>query len=188
MVRAQKIVSLNGSPRSPSRTEALVRAIGHGIEAATGAAWRHISVVDIAPLVLPVLTRDRLSEAGEAVIADIESADILVIGTPVYRASFSGALKHVFDLVDYRALRGRIAVLAATGGNRHHGLVTEHQLRPLASFFGMFTVPTAIFAEEADFEGYAIRNPAIHERIESVTREIRFLTGHVAAPAFVEEI
>jgi FMN reductase len=170
-----RLVSLNGSPRSPSRTDTLTCAIAEAIVATTGSAWTHLRLTDIAPDVMPALTRDVLTQAGEQVIQTIEAADIVLVGTPVYRASFTGALKHVFDLVDYEALRGRVAVLAATGGNRHHGLVTEHQLRPLMSFFGTFTVPTTIYAEVADFDGYAIRSEAILERVQSVARDVAWL-------------
>jgi FMN reductase len=182
MSRHPRVVSVNGSPRFPSRTEVLVRAIGAAIADASGASWRHMPVTEIAPMVMPALTRDALDADGEAIIAEIEAADVIVIGTPVYRASFTGALKHVFDLVHYEALRGRIAVLAATGGNRHHGLVTEHQLRPLMSFFGMHTVPTTVYAEEADFDGYAIRSALIRERIANVAAEASRLLA--ADPAF----
>jgi FMN reductase len=178
MAHTPLLVSLNGSPRAPSRTDTLVRAIGSAIVDATGATWRHMPMTDIGPHVMAALTRDALSAKGEAIIAEIEAADILLIGTPVYRASFTGALKHVLDLVHYEALRGRIAVLAATGANRHHGLVTEHQLRPLMSFFGAFTVPTTIYAEESDFESYAIRNRAIHERIGAVASDVTRLLAH----------
>ncbi len=188
-----RLVSINGSPRSPSRTESLVRAVGEAVVAATGADWRHFRITDIAADTLCALTRDRLDAAGEAIIREIESASIIVLGTPVYRASFTGALKHVFDLVDYRALRGRIAVVASTGGNRHHGLVTEHQLRPLMSFFGMHTAPTAIFAEEADFDAYRLTAPSVHERIACAASEVARLAGParndtVARSPFIEEI
>lgn len=178
MLKQLRLVSVSGSPRMPSRTDILVRATARAIEDATGAAWRHLPITEIAPHVMPALMRDKLAPEGEEIIAAIEAADVVLIGTPVYRASFTGALKHVFDLVDYRVLRGRIAVLVATGGNRHHGLVTEHQLRPLASFFGMITVPTAIYAEEADFDGYAIGSADIRERVAQVARDVTRLLAH----------
>jgi FMN reductase len=179
-MRDLKLVSISGSPRLPSRTDVLVEALGSTVAAATGAGWLHLRLCDIAPHVMPALTRDRLDAVGESIIANIEEADILVIGTPVYRASFTGALKHLFDLVHYEALRGRIAVLAATGGNRHHGLVTEHQLRPLMSFFGTYTIPTTVYAEEADFDGYDISSAIIRDRISQVAREVTRLTGAAA--------
>lgn len=171
MNRHIKLVSVNGSPRSPSRTESLVRALAVEIVETAGATWKHFALTDIAPDVMCALMRDKLPPKGERIIADIEAADIILVGTPVYRASFTGALKHVFDLVDLDSLRGRIAVLCATGGNRHHGLVTEHQLRPLMSFFGTHTVPTTVYAEVADFNGYDIISDTILTRIQAVAAE-----------------
>jgi len=176
-VAAPRLVSLNGSPRTRSRTDTLVRAIGASIRDAIDADWRHFRIAEIGPVLLASLTRDDVSPAGEAILRDIEAADIVIVGTPVYRASYTGALKHVFDLVQYEALRGRIAVLAATGANRHHGLVTEHQLRPLLSFFGTVTAPTAIYAEEADFDGEVLRSATVRERIATLTAEVIRLVG-----------
>ena len=75
--------------------------------------------------------RPRPEGEGKALIRALEAADLIVVGTPVYRASYTGALKHVFDLLHKDSLAGKPAVLAATGGSALHGLVTEHQLRPL---------------------------------------------------------
>lgn len=99
------------------------------------------------------LTRDSLDAAGEAIVRRVETADLLVVGTPVYRGSYTGALKHLFDLVDRRALAGKTVILAATGGSRLHGLVLEHQLRPLFGFFGAFTCPTTVYGAPKDFDG-----------------------------------
>ena len=101
----------------------------------------------------------------------VETADLLVIGTPVYRASYTGALKHLFDLVRHDALAGKPVILTATGGSHLHGLVTEHQLRPLFGFFNALSLPTAVYATEADFRDYRIVNPAINDRIERAVTE-----------------
>jgi NAD(P)H-dependent FMN reductase len=58
----------------------------------------------------------------------------------------TGVLKHIFDLVDRDALAGRVALLAATGGTPLHGLIGDHQLRPLLGFFRAVTVPTVVYA------------------------------------------
>ncbi len=67
-------------------------------------------------------------------LAAVEAADALIVGTPVYRASFTGLFKHFFDFVEQTALVGYVPVLlAASGGSDRHALVLEHQLRPLFS-------------------------------------------------------
>ena len=168
---ALKLVSINGSPRQPSRTEALVTTLADAIAVRTGARRLHIALSEQAAHILSALTADRLSVDGRSIIDAVETADILVVGTPVYRGSFTGILKHLFDLTRFDALKGRISVLAASGGTPLHGLATEHQLRPLLSFFGTHTVPTAIYALESDFIDHQLTNPLIRERINLAADE-----------------
>jgi FMN reductase len=169
----RSVVGISGSPKRSSRTTAVVKAVLEGIEAATPSETKLIELVDAAPHLFATLTRDVLheNERASSIIRAIESADIIVVGTPVYRASYSGALKHVFDLVHHEALAGKIVVLAATGGSLLHGLVTEHQLRPLFGFFNAWTVPTTIYATEQDFANFKVVNPDIHARIARAVRE-----------------
>lgn len=137
-----------------------------------------IEMADAAPLIFSSLARAQTSAAGEAVVRSVETADALIVATPVYRASYTGALKHLFDLVNHEALIGKPVILAATGGSHLHGLVTEHQLRPLLGFFSALTVPTAIYATEADFDGYSLTNAAVTDRIDRAADELaRLIAG-----------
>ncbi|WGF89108.1 FMN reductase [Marinivivus vitaminiproducens] len=179
------LLGLSGSVRRPSRTTALVGALLDALATATGGEADRIELVDAAPVLFRALHRAQLDDAGREVIARVEEADLLVVGTPVHRASVTGALKHLFDLVHHQALRGRPVILAATGGTPLHGLMIEHQMRPLFGFFGALTLPTAVYALETDVEAGRIVNPAIHERIARAAAEAaRFLpTSHDDARA-----
>ena len=94
------------------------------------------------------------------------------MGTPVYKDSYTGALKHLFDLIPPNALAGKPVLLAATGGTPPHGLVVDHQLRPLFGFFKALTIPASIFALESDFQGYSVEQPALVERVRRAADEI----------------
>lgn len=153
--RFPTIVTVNGSPRSASRTGTLLGHIATALAERVPATIRPIGVAEIGPHLLTALSRDRVSNAGEALLRTIETADLLIVGTPVYRASYSGILKHVFDLVDRDALAGRVVLLAATGGTPLHGLVGEHQLRPLLGFFRAITVPTFVYGTATEVVGTA---------------------------------
>ncbi|KDR88145.1 NAD(P)H-dependent oxidoreductase, partial [Agrobacterium tumefaciens] len=126
-----KILGISGSVKRPSRTahvvERIVAAIGRTAKVETDL----IDLADAAPVLFRALRADELDQAGRAIVDAVEAADVLVVGSPVYRASYTGALKHLFDLVDFRALQGRRVILAATGGSPLHGLMLEHQFRPL---------------------------------------------------------
>jgi FMN reductase len=74
-------------------------------------------------------------------------------------------------------------VLAATGGSERHALVIDHQLRPLFSFFRALTLPTGIYAAEADFDGYRLKSDAVRSRIGSAAREAALALSVSGAPA-----
>ena len=142
-----------------------------------------IEMADAAPAIFSSLTRAQTSTASEAIIRSVETVDALIVATPVYRGSYTGAFKHLFDLVSHQALFGEPVILAATGSSYLHGLVTEHQLRPLLSFFGALTVPTAIYASEADFDEYTLTSAAVFERIDRAADEIAGLIASPLPPA-----
>jgi FMN reductase len=169
---AVRIVGISGNVKAPSRTSSLVRSILRSLETALDIKARHIDLVDAAPVLFKALRADQLDDEGREIVSAVEAADVLVVGSPVYRASYTGALKHLFDLVHFEALAGKPVILAATGGSPLHGLMTEHQLRPLFGFFKALTLPTAIYALESDFDAYSVKNPEITKRIESAVREL----------------
>lgn len=160
---------------------ALVKAIAQRLPSDTGL----IEITEAAPSLFAGLSRGTLGPSGEAIVQRVEKADLLVVGTPVYRASYTGALKHLFDLVDHRALAGKTVLLAATGGSPYHGLVLEHQLRPLFSFFGAVTVPTGVYGAPDDFVGAEIVGAAISERISRAASEAASLLNSNQANAAV---
>lgn len=166
------VLGISGSVKQPSRTARVVSDILASIERRVSVSVDTIDLAVAAPILFRALRADQLDEAGRRIIDAVEVADVLVVGSPVYRASYSGALKHLFDLVDFRALQGKRVVLAATGGTPLHGLMLEHQFRPLFGFFGAVTVPTTVYAVEADFNGYTLSNPVVEARIERAVAEL----------------
>ena len=165
------IVGISGSLSTPSRTTALVRAVLARFDQHAETSLLELAVE--APALFATLPKGPRSTRATAVIQAVETADLLVVGSPVYRASYTGALKHLFDLVDYRALQGTPVLLCATGGTPLHGLMPEHQLRPLFGFFQAVTIPTSIYALESDFDGHALRSIEVSERIDRAATEAR---------------
>lgn len=161
-----RIVAVSGSLSSPSRTTALVLAIADAVAVRVDAEVRLIELTRIGAQLAGALHRDDLPPAIEEELRAIEEADLLVVGSPVYRASFTGLFKHLFDFVGQYALVGTPVLLAATGGGERHALIIEHQLRPLFGFFQSLTLPLGVYASDADFEGVTVTAPALRERID----------------------
>ncbi len=191
------VVGVAGNIARPSRTASLVSAITAQVAALSGASIRLIELVDVGPQLFPSFTadglksfaRENLPQVGRSAIEAIEAADALVVGSPVYKGSYTGAFKHLFDLVRPTALIGKPVLLSATGGTPLHGLVTEHQLRPLFGFFNALTLPTTIFALEDDFQHYQIEKTELATRIKRAATEFAELleakSARQRAPALV---
>ena len=107
---------------------------------------------------------------------------MLVAASPVYKASYTGLFKHLFDLLDPKALEGRHVLLAATGGSDRHALVIEHQLRPLFAFFGAHVLPVSLYAVNGDFVSSKELAPAFRERIGRAVDQIAGLVSRGTAP------
>ena len=82
-------------------------------------------------------------------LQQVANADGLVIATPVYKASFSGALKTVLDLLPERALAHKIVLPMATGGSIAHMLAVDYALKPVLSALKAQELLHGIFAEDS---------------------------------------
>ncbi|SFS17600.1 FMN reductase [Microbacterium sp. cf046] len=160
-----KVVGVSGSLHAPSKTTALVSAIIDEVGRQARIESRLIEIAEIGPSLAGALRRDELGPDVLDALRAIENADLLVVASPVYRASFTGLFKHLFDFVDQYALVGQPVLLGATGGGERHALIIEHQLRPLFGFFQAITLPLGVYASTADFDGYELRSPSAEQRI-----------------------
>lgn len=176
------MVRVNGSPSAQSRTGVLLEAVGSAIARALPVEDHLVSVAEGGRDVFSGLMRPDISEEGEKLVRLAERADLLLVGTPIFRASYSGLLKHFFDLIDIDVMRGRKVVLCATGGTAMHGLVLEHQLRPLMSFFSMLTVPTTLYAVGEDIRDGRVTNELLRARIDRVVGEVKGLFAEASCP------
>lgn len=79
----------------------------------------------------------------------VAQADGLIVSTPVYKASFSGALKTLLDLLPERALAHKIVLPIATGGSIAHMLAVDYALKPVLSALKAQELLHGIFAEDS---------------------------------------
>lgn len=161
-----RIVGFAGSLNRPSKTRAVVDLVTAKAAASLGAVAATHDLTDLQPGLGAAETLEDLSGLPRAIVASILSADVLVVGSPVYKGSYMGLFKHLFDLIDPAALAGKPVLLTATGGGEKHALVIEHQLRPLFGFFEAATLPTGIYASGADFNNGVPASPALLARID----------------------
>lgn len=146
-----RIVGIAGNLTRPSRTRTLVAAVLHEAAARGLGETELYDLVDAGPELGATLQREGAVRHVGDILSAIERSAVLVVASPVYKASYTGLFKHLFDLIDPKALEGRPVLIAATGGSDRHALVIEHQLRPLFAFFAANALPISLYARNGDF-------------------------------------
>lgn len=145
------VVGIAGNPSRPSKTRTLVNAIVETVASRTGRAGKCFDIADAQPELGVALYRENTAGPLCDILTAIETCGFLVVGSPTYKASYTGLLKHLFDLVDMKALTGRPVIVCATGRAAAHGPKVEQHFRMLFEFFDAKVVPGFIFALDEDF-------------------------------------
>lgn len=167
-----KFVGFAGSSSRPSRTRNLVEAITYTAAKRIGATATIYDLNEIHPSLGSTLEPSKAPADLAALIEAITNADALIVGSPVYKGTYTGLFKHLFDLIEPKALKDKPVVLSATGGSERHALVLDHGLRPLFAFFSADIVATGVYATEPDFTEYQPSSKALLSRIDRVALEL----------------
>ncbi len=144
-VGSAPLVAVSAGDSPTSKTRALARSAldleGDG------------RLLDLVELPADGLLGRRSDPVVDAAVALASSAGILVLATPVYRATYSGALKAFLDRFPTGALARTAVVLCATAAAPIHYLALDTGGRALVASLGGWTVPTVVYATGRDFEG-----------------------------------
>lgn len=107
-------------------------------------ADHHIAFADGQP-------PDQLGDDTSALVQAVVDARAVMLATPVYRGSFTGALKNLLDHLPVASLLGKPCGIVAMGATYHHYLGVDRHLRDVLAWFGALVAPTAVYLVSADF-------------------------------------
>jgi FMN reductase len=180
------VVAISGSTRRPSRSRLLAETIAAAVPLSLNLAI--YDLVDAGRGLGAAYKPEELPGPALDIVHALETADAIIAAAPVYRGSYPGLFKHLFDLVDPTALQNRPVLIAATGGGQRHALVVEHQLRPLFGFFTALTVPTAVYASDDEFRDGMLAATSTLERVSAAARQLAALMERRKQPAALEQV
>lgn len=115
----------SGSPFADSRTDLLLYYIQSMLEK-MGYSVTMISVMNIDPKDLVYAQFD--SPHVKGIVNQVENADGVIIGSPVYKATYSGVLKSLLDLLPENAFKGLPVFPFLVGGSLNHLLAIDYSL------------------------------------------------------------
>jgi len=179
------IVTIAGSPTPNSRSTALLNLATQRLRA-EGFRTENIAVRDLnaAELLSANVKNDRIAAALRAV----DEANIVIIATPVYKASYSGLLKSFLDLLPQTGFANKAVLPIATGGSSAHLLALDYALRPVLAALGARIVVESLFVADSQVQiqegGVLTLDPAIETRFDNALVSLQeaygWLTGDVA--------
>ncbi|WP_110927946.1 NADPH-dependent FMN reductase [Bacillus massiliglaciei] len=167
-----QFVILSGSPSKQSRIDLLLKHFssllkndGHSVifysvndfssEDLFGAKWDSEHVIRLAK--------------------DFAESDGVIIGSPVYKASYTGVLKALMDLLPEGALKNKTVLPVMVGGTHRHLLAIDYSFKPLIAILkgqplqGLYFVDQEINRELPE---NPVTDQALIERIQGQINEL----------------
>jgi FMN reductase len=132
-----RIAVVVGNPKPDSRTLRIAESLAQRIAETVGGA--ELFTVDLATVAGRLFDwpSDELAELN----ASVAAADLVVVASPTYKASYTGLLKAFLDRYPNAGLAGTVAVPVMTGASELHAVAADVHLRPLLVELGA-SVPT----------------------------------------------
>jgi FMN reductase len=112
---------------------------------------------------------DAYGKATRAAVARMAAASAVLIGAPVYRASFPGVLKNLLDIAPVEALQAKPVGIVAMGGSPHHFLGVDWQLREVLTWFGALVAPTSVYLTGGDFKDGRLASESAQKDLAALT-------------------
>jgi FMN reductase len=173
------ILTISGSPSPKSRSAKLLHYIADKLSQ-HDYSNHHIAVSTLPASAL--IGRDHQHPDIIDAVVEINQADVVVIATPIYKASYSGLLKTFLDLLPQRSLNNKIVLPIATGGSLAHYLAIDYALRPVLTALGATHVLSSIFGTDQQIKtsehGTLELDPSLKARLDEVAEQVIALLEH----------
>ncbi|GAA1163691.1 NADPH-dependent FMN reductase [Streptomyces hebeiensis] len=171
------ILSVAGSPSPVSRTGHLLYHVNQ-LLSRDGHQVHTLHVRELPANAL--LGADVRHRAITETAARFEEAEGIVIGTPIYKAAYSGLLKTLLDLLPQDALSGKTVLPLATGGSTAHVLALDYALRPVLASMGAAHIVPGRFTLDRDITvdgGHTALAPTAAMELRQATRAFTAALG-----------
>jgi len=176
-----RVVAICGSLRENSRTRVALTEALDAAESADAMA----ELVDLRNYELPSLNAvDTDATDAEELRETVASAESVLLGTPNYHGSYSGALKNALDYCGREEFEGTTVGLLEVAAGGFPGSALIH-LRTVSRTLRTWTLPTevAIPDSHAVIGQNRINDPELAERTARLGRELVEHAGGAIRPA-----
>lgn len=177
-----KLLGLSGSPakNAASRTlNAVKQSVEYAHQQDSSIQMETINIRDLDIVLCDGRDPALYEDDTKTLIDKIVAADALILGTPVYRGSYTGILKNVFDVIPNDALVGKPVGIVVTGSTQHHYLAIEHEIKPLLGFFHAHALPGGVYLTPEHYNDNVLVDEGAMERLNQLATAIVQFAKHV---------
>lgn len=138
-----KVVVISASPRKGGKTQIPMKYVYDRIQA-TGAQTEFINIADAdieCYRGYGIEYNDDTQRAAQL----LTDADVWIVGTPIYNSFFSGALKNLFEYVNYKATAGKVAGMVIVAAGNIGFTDVQTLVTQLLSYFRVVANPQAVY-------------------------------------------
>jgi len=143
-------IAVVGNPKPHSRTRSAAELV---VERLTGAPPDR--VVDVVELGAGLLGWG--DPAVEEAVAALRAAEVAVVASPTYKATYTGLLKAFLDRIGTGALGGAPALPLMVGAGAGHALAVDVHLTPLLLELGARVPARGLYVLEAELDAVPAR-------------------------------
>ncbi|HEY0501519.1 MAG TPA: NAD(P)H-dependent oxidoreductase [Kutzneria sp.] len=141
---------LVGNPRPASRTLGAALALRDAVHRVVGGVETG-PVVDAAELAQQVFAPG--ATEVKAALTALTAANVLIVASPTYKATYTGLLKAVLDQAPGGSLTGVVALPLMVAAADKHALAVDLHLRPVLVELGATVPGPGVFVNEARLTG-----------------------------------
>jgi FMN reductase len=163
------VLAVAGSLNLNSATRAAINLVAEQLTA----AGARVDVLDLVEEPLPLFNPDssHAHESFPRLKVRVEQADVLLLGTPDYHGSMSGAMKNFLDHF-WQEFAGKL--FATVVASFEKGLTVTDQLRTVARQCYAWSMPYGVsFVDKTDMKDGQIVSDAFRQRVEMFVRDVR---------------
>ncbi len=173
-----KILGISGSLTAGGSTRNLVDLALH----AASSGDRHVTtdVIDLREINISFCDGRPVEEYQDDtanVINRIQAADAYVIGTPIYRGTYTGALKNLIDHVPVEAFCGKTVGLIGNAYTDHHYLSIDQELKTVLDWFNMHIVPGSVYVSADQMKGGKIVDKFAADHLQSLGKAVTAMSA-----------
>ncbi|QUC64669.1 NAD(P)H-dependent oxidoreductase [Nitrosopumilus sp. K4] len=138
-----KVAVISGSPRKKGNTQLIMKYVVKYAETKNV----DVKFVNLSEGQVECYrgSDEGYNEATKTAANDLMDADVWLVGTPIYNSFFSSALKNLFEYLDYKKTRGKVAGITIMAAGNIGFIDVQTLITQLLSYFQIITNPQAVF-------------------------------------------